>query len=342
MKALTKLLLSRPEIAAIIVAIALAAGLGLGGERFMTAGNLRVILAIVPELGLIALGATLLMISGEFDLSVGSVFAFGTVVPVILVAKFGVDPWVGFAVATVAAMIIGYANAFITLTFQIPSFVTTLGMLFVIRSSAVVASGGFPPRWPKHMPDLVFIGYLGEEGIGAIVRASLLWYLGVAIVLGWLLHRTNFGNWIFASGAHRQSANDMGINTRRVKTVCFMICSTLAAWAGIIQALRSHSAFPSVGNGYELQAIAAAVIGGVALFGGFGSILGPIIGIIIIRMLDNGIVMARVDSAYFKLFIGGLTVAAVVLNVMLRRRAERIRLEDEAAADPGEGVKVPT
>ena len=333
MKALTKLLLSRPEIAAIIVAIALAAGLGLGGERFMTAGNLRVILAIVPELGLIALGATILMISGEFDLSVGSVFAFGTVVPVILVAKFGVNPWIGFAVATAAAMIIGYANAFITLRFRIPSFVTTLGMLFIVRSSAVVASGGFPPRWPKHMPDLVFIGYLTE---GGIVRASLLWYLGVALVLGWLLHRTNFGNWIYASGAHRQSAQDMGINTRRVKTVCFMICSTLAAWAGIIQALRTHSAFPSVGNGYELQAIAASVIGGVALFGGAGSILGPIMGIIIIRMLDNGIVMARVDSAYFKLFIGGLTVAAVVLNVMLRRRAERIRLEDEAAAEvPG-------
>ena len=341
MKALTKLLLSRPEIAAIIVAIALAAGLGLGGERFMTAGNLRVILAIVPELGLIALGATLLMISGEFDLSVGSVFAFGTVVPVILVAKFGVDPWVGFAVATAAAMIIGYANAFITLRFRIPSFVATLGMLFIIRSSAVVASGGFPPRWPKHMPDLVFVGYLTE---GGIVRASLLWYLGVALVLGWLLHRTNFGNWIFASGAHKQSAQDMGINTRRVKTVCFMICSTLAAWAGIIQALRTHSAFPSVGNGYELQAIAAAVIGGVALFGGAGSILGPIIGIIIIRMLDNGIVMARVDSAYFKLFIGGLTVGAVILNVMLRRRAERIRLEDEAVVEvssPSE-AKAPT
>ena len=339
MKALTKLLLSRPEIAAIIVAIALAAGLGLGGERFMTAGNLRVILAIVPELGLIALGATILMISGEFDLSVGSVFAFGTVVPVILVAKFGVDPWVGFAVATAAAMIIGYANAFITLRFRIPSFVATLGMLFIIRSSAVVASGGFPPRWPKHMPDMVFVGYLSE---GGIVRASLLWYLGVALVLGWLLHRTNFGNWIYASGAHKQSAQDMGINTRRVKTVCFMICSTLAAWAGIIQALRTHSAFPSVGNGYELQAIAAAVIGGVALFGGAGSILGPIIGIIIIRMLDNGIVMARVDSAYFKLFIGGLTVGAVILNVMLRRRAERIRLEDEATAETATEVRVPT
>ena len=339
MKALTKLLLSRPEIAAIIVAIALAAGLGLGGERFMTAGNLRVILAIVPELGLIALGATILMISGEFDLSVGSVFAFGTVVPVILVAKFGVDPWVGFAVATAAAMIIGYANAFITLRFRIPSFVATLGMLFIIRSSAVVASGGFPPRWPKHMPDMVFVGYLSE---GGIVRASLLWYLGVALVLGWLLHRTNFGNWIYASGAHKQSAQDMGINTRRVKTVCFMICSTLAAWAGIVQALRTHSAFPSVGNGYELQAIAAAVIGGVALFGGAGSILGPIIGIIIIRMLDNGIVMARVDSAYFKLFIGGLTVAAVVLNVVLRRRAERIRLESEAEGETTGKVRAPT
>ena len=330
MKALTKLLLSRPEIASIVVAIALAAGLGLSGERFMTEGNLRVILAIVPELGLIALGAALLMIAGEFDLSVGSVFALGTVTPVILTARFDVDPWAGFAVATAAALLIGYFNAFVTLTFRIPSFITTLGTLFIIRSTAVVVSGGFPPRWPKHMPDGLFVGYLAE---GGVVRASLLWFAAVAILLGWLLHRTNFGNWIYATGAHRQSAQDMGIDVRRVKTVCFMICSTLAAWAGIFQALRSHSAFPSVGNGYELQAISACVIGGVALFGGFGSILAPIIGIVIIRMLDNGVVMARVDSGWFKLIIGVLTVAAVVLNVTLRRRAERMRLEDEAAAE---------
>ena len=333
MKALTKLLLSRPEIASIVVAIALAVGLGLSGERFMTEGNMRVILAIVPELGLIALGAAMLMISGEFDLSVGSVFAMGTVMPVILVANYGFDPWLSFAIATGAALLIGYFNAFVTLTFRIPSFITTLGTLFIVRSASVVFSGGYPPRWPKHMPDWVFVGYLTE---GGVVRASLLWYLGIAIVLGWVLHRTNFGNWIYATGSHKQSAQDMGIDVRRVKMTCFMICSTLATWAGILQALRSHSAYPSVGNGYEMQAIAACVIGGVALFGGFGSILAPIIGIIIIRMVDNGVVMARVDSGWFKFVIGTLTVGAVVLNVSLRRRAERIRLEDEAATETEE------
>ena len=226
-----------------------------------------------------------------------------------------------------------------TLTFRIPSFITTLGMLFIIRSTAVVVSGGFPPLWPKNMPDGIFVGYLAE---GGVFRASFLWFAGVAIVLGWLLHRTNFGNWIYASGAHRQSAQDMGINIRRVKTVCFMICSTLAAWAGIFLALRTHSAHPSVGQGYELQAIAAAVIGGVALFGGAGSILGPIIGILIIRMLDNGLVMARADSAWFKLMIGVLTVAAVVLNVVIRRRAERMRLESEAQSDTSGKIRAPT
>ena len=114
-----------------------------------------------------------------------------------------------------------------------------------------------------------------------------------------------------------------------------MICSVLAAWGGIFQALRVHSALPTVGQGYELQAIAAAVIGGAALFGGFGSILGPIVGVFVIRILDNGLVMTRIDANYFKLAIGSLTILAVIFNVIVRRRAQRMRPRGRGRARGG-------
>ena len=329
MRFLVKTLLSRPEMASLVVMVILGLVFYLVAPVFLSAGNFRVLFSIIPELGLVTLGVALLMISGEFDLSVGSVFALGGIIPVVLVKVHGWDPWVALAVATSAGVAIGYFNAFVTLTFHIPSFVTTLGMLFIARSLAVVFVGGFPPPWPRELPEKIFIGTLVE---GGLVRAQFLWFAGVAVILGWVLHRSNFGNWIFATGAHRQSAQDMGVNTGRVKTVCFMICSVLAIWAGYFQTLRVHSALANTGVTMELQAIAACVIGGMALFGGIGSILGAIVGAFIIRMLDSGLIMAGVDANWFRLTVGLMLIGSVVLNIFIRRRAQRMRLRDEARA----------
>ena len=324
MKALTKAFLSRPELAALAVMIILGTIFFANAPVFMSSGNWRVMLGIIPEIGFLALGVTVLMISGEFDLSVGSVFAFGGMLPVLLTG-FGVDPWLALAITTLAGLCIGLTNAFITLTFGIPSFITTLGMLFAIRSATTIVSGGHMPVWKSQLPDALFTGNIVA---GGLFRASFVWYAGVAIALGWILHRSNFGNWIYATGAHRQSAQDMGINTRRVKTVCFMICSVLATWGGIFAVLRSHMGMPNQGETFELQAIAASVIGGVALFGGFGSILGPIVGAFVLRMLENGLVMLNVGSGWFKLAIGAFLIGAVVFNHFLLRRGQGMRLAE--------------
>ena len=339
MKALTKAFLSRPELAALGVMIILGAIFFANAPVFMSSGNWRVMLGIIPEIGFLALGVTVLMISGEFDLSVGSVFAFGGMLPVLLTG-FGVDPWLALAIATLAGLCIGYTNAFITLTFGIPSFITTLGMLFAIRSATTIVSGGHMPVWSSQLPDTLFTGNIVA---GGLFRASFVWYAGVAIALGWILHRSNFGNWIYATGAHRQSAQDMGINTRRVKTICFLICSVLATWGGIFAVLRSHMGMPNQGETFELQAIAASVIGGVALFGGFGSILGPIIGAFVLRMLENGLVMMNVGSGWFKLSIGAFLIGAVVFNHFLLRRGQGMRLAEvekrEAISDEANETK---
>ncbi len=138
---------------------------------------------------------------------------------------------------------------------------------------------------------------------------------------------TNFGNWIRATGGQLDAAVNMGIPVNATKMICFMLCSVLAGFAGLIQVMRLGSPLPSLGEGLELQAVAAAVIGGTSLTGGIGTVLGAIIGATLIRVIDNGLVLTRVDANWFKFAIGMLLILAVVSNSWLRRTARRIKLE---------------
>ena len=318
MQRIFKTLLSRPEITAIIMLGLVITGFTLYAPQFASYANSRVLFFALPELGIIVLGVGILMIAGEFDLSVGSVFALVPMVIVVAVGRWGFDPYSAMALGFVAALAVGYINGWITLTFNIPSFVTTLGMLFMARSLATVLSGGFPPPFPAELPTAAFVADLG------LFRSSMLWFVGFALILGITLHYSNLGNWIFATGGQRQAAADMGIDTRRVKMACFMLCSFMAGFAGMITTFRLRSALPSLGEGLELQAIAAAVIGGTALTGGIGSLIGFIVGTGLIRVIDNGLVMARVDANWFRFAIGALTIVAVILNIWVRNRARRM------------------
>ena len=232
---------------------------------------------------------------------------------------------VAFPAGLLAAAVVGFANGVLTIRFSIPSFITTLGMLFVVRSITVVISGGFPPFLPADaLPKWLFTHYVGPADM---FRMSFFWFLGVAIIVSLLLSRTNFGNWVRATGGFLPAAQSMGIPTARVKIVCFMICSVLAGFAGTIQVMRLGAPLPSIGEGMELQAVAAAVIGGTALTGGIGTIFGGIIGATLIRVIDNGLVLSQVDANWFKLAIGSLTIFAVIVNSWLRSKAKSIKVE---------------
>jgi simple sugar transport system permease protein len=189
----------------------------------------------------------------------------------------------------------------------------------------VVISGGAPPRLNMdRIPEHLFVSYLGP---GELFRASFLWFVAIAFLIGLLLGRTNFGNWVRATGGFLPAAQAMGIPTARVKIACFMICSLLAGFAGVIQVLRLSSPLPSIGMGMELQAVAAAVIGGTALSGGIGSVIGGIIGAVLIRVIDNGMVMSQVSGNWFQFAIGALTILAVIGNAWLRRRGRAMKVE---------------
>jgi len=322
MMRLLKIYMQRPELVALLVLIIFTTYFTISsGGLFLSFANVRGIFSLYPELAILALGFGLLMIAGEFDLSIGSMMGLCPMVLCTL-ALYGFPFWPAFILALLVCVCVGLVNATVTLRFGIPSFITTLGMLFMLRSLAVVLySAGAAPLLPADAPKWAF-----SDAIG-IFRVSTVWLIALALLVWVLLERTNFGNWIRATGGSLESARAMGIPTNLVKTVCFVICSTFAGLAGIIQVVRIGSPLPSMGEAMELQAIAAAVIGGIALSGGVGNVVGVVIGMAIIRVIDAGMIMSRVDASWFKFAIGFLTICAVIANHWFERRARLIKVE---------------
>jgi simple sugar transport system permease protein len=324
MKRAVKIYLEKPELAGVVLLIVLIAFFEVRSAGvFLSFQNIRGVLGLLPEVGAVTIGFAMLMICGEFDLSVGSVFAIMPM-SIALMLNSGVPFWAAFVVGVLMCAFIGFVNGFITLRFEIPSFVATLGMLFIVRSLTVVMSGGFPPLLAvDRIPMDLFTGFIG----GGLFRMSFIWFVALAVVASTVMSATNFGNWIKATGGFLEAAQSMGIPVRNVKFACFMMCSILAGLAGAVQVFRLQSPFPNLGESLELQAIAGSVIGGVALTGGVGTVFGAIVGALLIRVIDNGLVLSRIDANWFKFAIGVLTVLAVVGNSWLRRTARRIKLE---------------
>ncbi len=324
MKRLFKTYLEKPELAGLILLVLLVIVFQIRSNGvFLNQDNLRGMLGILPETGLVAIGVTILMISGEFDLSVGSVFALMPMTMAVLMVEGAPFP-VALLAGLLVCAAIGFINGYVTIWFAIPSFITTLGMLFIARSLTIVVSGGFPPLLPTDLPNWLFTSFVGP---GNMFRMSFLWFAGIAVLTSLMLSSTNFGNWIKATGGFLPAAASMGIPTARVKLACFVLCSMLSGFAGMIQVLRLGTPLPSIGEGLELQAVAAAVIGGASLAGGIGTVLGGIIGTTLIRVIDNGLVLSQVDANWFKFAIGFLTIFAVVANAWMRKRAKAIKME---------------
>jgi simple sugar transport system permease protein len=170
-------------------------------------------MGLLPEMALVAIGVTILMICGEFDLSVGSVFALMPMSIAVMLGD-GVPFTLAVLIGLAVCAVIGLVNGYITLQFSIPSFITTLGMLFIARSLTIVISGGFPPLLPDDLPTWLFTDYIWQ---GSILRMSFLWFAVIAILAAALLSLTNFGNWIRATGGFNEAAASMGIPVKRVK-----------------------------------------------------------------------------------------------------------------------------
>jgi simple sugar transport system permease protein len=312
-------LISIPELGPFILLIGEIVIFTMMEPRFLSPGNISNMLAFTPELGMIALGMTMLMTSGEFDLSVGSVFGFTPVVMWTFYNAGTSSLEVGFLVAMVIAVVIGLANGLFVTRLKIPSFLVTLGMLLVVRGTALYITSGFPQRtWTANTPLMKFI--VGDFHIGEYrIYASLLWFILFVVILHYVLTQSRVGNWIQASGGNPSSARARGVRVGRTKINLFILMSVMAAYAGVTSSIRVSAANPNSGTGYELEVIAMVVIGGTVLSGGRGTIIGTVLGVFILRMMRNGIVMIGVPGLAYNIFIGAIILIMMSIHSFVER-----------------------
>jgi simple sugar transport system permease protein len=319
-KSLLQKVVSQPEFGPFVLLVVEIAAFSSRSPAFLSAGNISNLLAFTPELGMITLGMTLLMTAGEFDLSVGSVFGFAPIIMWTLYNTHVAPLEVGFVVALLFAVLVGLANGWFVTYLKIPSFLVTLGMLLVVRGTALYITDGFPQRtWTADSPLMrILVGEFSFAGLS--IYSSLLWFILFAVILGYILAQSKAGNWIQAAGGNPEAARARGVKVTQTKIVLFVLSAVISAWAGVTSSIRVSAANPNSGTGYELEVIAMVVIGGTALTGGRGTIVGTVIGVLILRTMRNGIVLIGVPGLAYNIFIGGIILAMMALHSWLERR----------------------
>jgi simple sugar transport system permease protein len=318
---LVQRLIARPEFGPFVLLVLEIVVFWSRNHDFLSPQNISNTLSFTVELGLMALAMTLLMTSGEFDLSVGSVFGFSPVLMWTLFNQGLVSLEVAFAIAMVVSGLIGYVNGWFTTRLKIPSFLVTLGMLLVVRGTALYITDGFPQRTWSAAGQPIAAVLVGDFFIGSFrVYMSLFWFIAAAVILGYVLTQTKAGNWILAAGGNAGAARARGVKVSRTKIILFILSATLASLAGIISSIRTSAANPNSGTGYELEVIAMVVIGGTSLTGGRGTIIGTVLGIFILRVMRNGIVLIGVPGLAYNIFIGAIILGMMALHYGIERR----------------------
>ena len=284
-------------------------------DKFLTWRNFVGIFTVTSELGIIAIGICFLMIAGEFDLSVGSVFAVAPMVGALL-GNEGIPMFLAFIIGLFVASLIGLLNGIIVIKAKIPSFIATLGAMMFFRGLLLAVSGGFQIVY--NGDETAFLNALGGK-IFFGMRASGIWFIIGAIIFSIILTQTKYGNHVAAVGGNPGTAKAVGINVNRVKIINFMICAVMAGLAGFTMFGRFHSIDPTAGLELELEAIASSVIGGALLTGGYGSIIGAFIGAFLIGVVRSGLILAGAPSYWYKGFIGVILVISVIINTKIRK-----------------------
>jgi len=306
------------EISVLWAAVLLFVGLSLATPLFLQLDNLLLVARQISILAIIATGMTFLFIAREIDLSVGSIYGFLVVFLAFLIAKISLNPWVAMVITVILGGCLGLLNGLVTTTFGIPSFIVTLGSLSILRGAALLLSGGWPVliRLPEDHPFL----NLTAGHAGGVAPMQIFWMIGVMLLAGFVLSKTRFGAHVYATGGNEEAAMLTGIHTRRVKTICFAMTGALCGIAAALLLGQVRSGFPLTGSGFELDIIAAVVIGGTPLFGGAGSVLGTLLGAAVTGMITNGLVLLGASAYFEPVAKGSIIVTAVLIDILIRRK----------------------
>ena len=300
--------------------VALMLVFSIASSNFLQTDNLVSILQATAVNGVLAIACTLVIVSGGIDLSVGCLMTFCAVVTGVVLTNWGMPLPLGILAAIACGAACGALSGWLIAQLRVPPFIATLGMMMLLKGLALVISGSKP------------IYFLDTPGFEAIAQDSLLANVlpalpvpnsvlilfAVALGASWLLGQTLFGRYAFALGSNEEAARLSGMNVKRWKVAVYAMSGAICGIAGLLIASRLNSAQPALGQGYELDAIAAVVIGGTSLAGGRGSVLGTLIGAFIMSVLANGLRILNVPQEWQTALTGIIIVLAVYLDILRR------------------------
>jgi simple sugar transport system permease protein len=326
-------ILSRPDIGALLGAVAVffafayfARSVNWISDPAIAAGWTDQ----AAQFGIVAVPVALLMIGGEFDLSAGAMIGSSGLLLGYLATFQDVNIWPAMAIVLLFGLAIGLINGYVVIRTKLPSFIVTLATFFVLQGvnaaltlrltgttaiQDIDAAGGFASARSFFASDLTHYAF----------KAKVLWWIGLTLVGAWLLAKSRFGNWIYSAGGDPVAARNVGVPVARTKIALFMMTSGVAALMGIITALELRSIQAKEGIGLEFVFIICAVVGGCLLTGGYGSVIGTFFGAAMLGMVQLGIIFAQWDSNWTFTFQGAILFAAVMLNTVIRNRAQRAR-----------------
>lgn len=326
-------LLVRPETGAVVGSIAVWIFFAIiaGSSGFTSVGGTSSYLSVSADYVIVAVPVALLMIGGEFDLSVGSTIGATGMMLAILTTQYSWNIWAAIVASLIFAVLIGLMNGYLVLRTGLPSFIVTLGTSYILLGATtglttlltgLTVVPGVDQAAGYSSAHAIFATALGG---GQHFPIEIIWALALVVLATWLLLATTFGNWIFGVGGDANAARNIGVPVARVKISLFVGTAVCACLLAIIQVTTFTSADVLRGQGNEFIAIVSAVVGGVLLTGGYGSAIGAMFGALIFGMVQEGIVFAGVDADWYKAVVGIILLLAVLLNSYVRKLAMEVR-----------------
>jgi ribose transport system permease protein len=286
----------------------------IASPNFLTSGNIVTILLMTAVNGILAVGITFIIVTGGIDLSAGTVMTFGSVIVAFFITNLGMPIPVGIIMGILAGALTGFVNGVSVTKLSLPPFIATLGMMNVTKGLNLIVSGARP----IYFSDAPEFTQIATKPILGMPMGVLIFFAS-AVLAAFILSKTIIGRYAFAIGSNEEAARLSGINTAAWKIAIYSMSGAFFGLAGMVMASRVASAQPSLGVGYEMDAIAAAVIGGASLSGGEGSILGTMIGAFIITVLTNGLRILSVPQEWQMVVTGLIVIGAVYLDIVRRK-----------------------
>ncbi|WP_102275771.1 ABC transporter permease [Cytobacillus massiliigabonensis] len=292
----------------------------IASPNFFQFDNIIGILLSTSVIGILALGATFIIITSGIDLSVGTVMTLCSVMTGIFITSMGLPIFVGVLGGILTGATAGVIAGIAISKFQIPPFIATLAMMMIAKGLALVISGAAPIYFTSHEGFTKIA--MGSLIPGTEIPNAVLIFFGMAVIGGIILNKTIIGRYTFAIGSNEEATRLSGVNVNKWKIIIYGIAGVFTGIGGIVMAARLNSAQPALGQGYELEAIAAVVIGGTSLSGGKGTILGTVIGALIMSVLTNGLRILSVPQEWQTVVVGAVILFAVYTDVLRNKKSK--------------------